>query len=260
MLNKKSKRKRIILVILIIAGIALVGSIKLLYGLTEQSQKFPTDLGSYLETGDYEIDPNTILADLDRGEANLFSPMLATPDGPTSLSSGSFPWHQKDYLKIANALHQFVWKEPTNKWNLYSLQFNRECQNGLSGFDSAELTFYTTIKVNGEQVYAARGMGIYPLYKMVSWGGNTNFPRQFIFGWESIDLKKLYVTADHALRIAEQSGGQNARSTVNNNCGVYVTISHGYWYVLYSGEAFSRLFYVRINAGTGRYNILNTKN
>lgn len=258
--NKRNQCGRIVTIILTTVCIVIVTSFLILNRPIRQPLQFPTNLGSYLNTGDYEINANTILADLDRGVTNLFAPILATPETSVPTVPNSFPWHEADYLRISNVLYQFVWKESLDNWNLYSMQFNRECQDNLSGFDSAEFTFYRTIKVNKEQVYTARGIGIYPLFNLVSWGGNTNFHHPLIFGWESIDLKKLDVTADDALQIAEQNGGQNARSAVNNNCNIFLTASPNDWYVLYSGEAFSRLFYVRVDAETGRYEILGTKN
>lgn len=262
MVGKQAKRKSVVITLLILLLVILVTAFSLLaiyfapvFG--DQVKLYPGGPSSYLNTGDYAINPNTILNDLDRGKTNLFAPLLATPETPVSRTSSSFSWRQVDYLKIANALHQFVWKKPIENWNLYSMQFNRECQNGPGGFDSAEFNFYKTINVNGEEVYAGHGIGIYPVFNMVSWGGGTNFPRPLIFGWENIDLKNFHVTADDALRIAEQSGGQNARLAVNNNCHIFLTVSPSDWYVLYSGEDFSRLFYIRIDVGTGKYKMLN---
>lgn len=266
MLGRPAKRKSIVVTLLISLFVILVAAIALLaicfapvFG--DQVKLYPGGPSSYLKTGDYEINPSTILADLDRGETNLFTPILATPESPVAGTSGSFTWRQIDFLKVANALDQFVWKEPIENWNLYSMQFKRECQNNPEGFDSAEFTFYRTIEVNGNQVYTAHGIGIYPLFDMVSWGGDTNFPHPLIFGWESIDLKKVNITADDALQIAEQSGGQNARSKANNVCRIFLTFSTNSWYVLYySGDTASSLFSVRIDAGTGKYKVLSVKN
>jgi len=217
--------------------------------------EYPVGLGSYLETGYYAITPETILASLDRGETKIFMPLLATPEA-NLFPSGSFPWRQQDYLKIANALSRFVWKDTLEDWKLYKMDFDKDCNDNPVGFDDAQITYF---KTEGEQ-YTTREVDIYPLSKEVDWGGgDTHFPRPF-FGWKSIDLEKLQVSADDALQIAETNGGKQARLAVKNECKILVVvapnINHDSWDVGYYSGA-TTLFEMLVDPYSGSYRIIS---
>ncbi len=187
-----------------------------------QGRSYPSTIGTFRETGDYRINPKTILESLDQGETNVFIPILATP-GPDMplLPADSVPWTQSDYLKIANALSRLVWKETLAGWSVYYLAFDRECQDNPRGFDSADIIYYKTIEVNWQKVYTARYIQIYPLASEVRWGGGTNFP--ISDRWKDIDLAKFQISADDALRIGEENGGKEARSRVGNDCSISIS-------------------------------------
>ncbi len=261
--RQRGFRKGIISILLILTFVALVAVVLLLMYfapiLGDQAQLYPSGPGSYLNTGNYKIDSGSIISSLGQGDNNVFSAVLATPETGSALAPGSFAWHELDYLKIAKALHQFVWKQPFDSWNLYSMQFKRGCKGPLGGFDSAEFTVYKAVEVNGQQVYTAHGVGIYPLLSIVSWGGDTNFPRPLIFGWQSIDIAGLKITADDALQIAEQNGGSKIRQRVNDGCRISARVSTKGWYVQYSGNDFSDLLEVLVDARTGKANVIKAQ-
>ena len=113
----------------------------------------PSYLSSYVESGDYTINRQTILASLDQGETNVFTPLLTTQEpNPPLLPSGSIAWAQSDYFKIVEALNQNIWQDTMNGWNVYYLAFDKQCQENPVGFDSLEITYYKTIEVNRERV------------------------------------------------------------------------------------------------------------
>lgn len=189
--------------------------------VANQDRKYPSTIGTFNDTGDFTINPMTILDSLNRGEINVFTTTLATPSDDTILPSGSIHWIQADYLKVADALSQFVWKEPLDGWLIYHLAFNKECQDNLSGFDSADIIYYKTIGIGWQKMYTARYIQIYPLAGIVSWGGETDFP--ISDGWATIDLTEFKVTADDVLRIAEENGGKEARLGVGNKCSILIS-------------------------------------
>jgi hypothetical protein len=249
MIIQSHRRSILILLLIVIAILVFV------FGGCSQEAHFPSDLGSYNQTGNYRIDPETILTSLDQGETNVFTPMLATPSSEDQLlPPGSIPWTQADYLKIAAALHQHVWKEALDVWSIYYLAFDRECQDNPTGFDSAEITLF---KEDGEE-YDLRRIEVFPLASEVDWGGEATFPRPFLGRWKKIDLGELSVTADDALRIAEEHGGEEARLRDKNNCRILVRIPNSKndanWNVNYY---FSPSFEVIINPYTGEYELLN---
>lgn len=219
-----------------------------------QDRKYPSTIGTFNDTGDFIINPTTILDSLDRGETNVFSPTLATPSDDTILPSGSIQWTQSDYLKVANALSQFVWKEPLDGWLIYYLRFENTCQDNLSGFDSFTAIYYKTIGRGLGKMYTARYIEIYPLASIVYWAGDTEFP--ISSGWAAIDLSKFKITADDALRIAEENGGIETRARAHNYCSISVNLpahkNDQRWDVAYY---YSPSFEIIIDPYSGKYEV-----
>jgi hypothetical protein len=218
----------------------------------------PMGLGSYNDIQYFSFEPESVLTVLDQGTGETFKPLPATVDN-NLFSSGSFPWRQQDYLKIAGALNQVVAKDTLEDWKIFKLHFDRDCADNPTGFDYVNMTFF---KTDGDQ-YSAREIDVYPLAKEADWGGDTHFPRPFLFGWKSIDLEKLKVTADDALQMAETNGGKEARLAEKNSCYILVMLSpntdHENWGVYYYGDHSATLFAMTINPYSGEYQIISNK-
>jgi hypothetical protein len=220
--------------------------------------RYPTGPGSFRETGDYSFAPKTIIASIDRGNKNLFTPILATPDPASPLPlSGSFSLHQTDYERIASALYDYVWQDTLEGWQLYEMGFNKtDCQNPLGGFDYADFIFF---KADGSNEYTARAISIYPQVGEVSWGGQTNFPRPFLFGWKSVMSTAPKTSADDALVKAEGLGGEGARLAAKGMCRISVlwapNTDYDSWDVKYY-DGGSIAFQVLIDPNTGADRII----
>ena len=142
MINKQNKLRRILTISLALA--ILVGATSLVFYLRiqvnlAQAVLYPLN-SSYQDTGDYEINSETILDALDQGKTNVFMSILTTPGIAStpnkSWTKGLYNWGQSDYLKVANALLQFAWNDNLEGWHLYSIYFVRGCQDNPAGFDS----------------------------------------------------------------------------------------------------------------------------
>jgi len=216
-MNKQATSISLIIILFILMGI-----FSACQSTENLDRRYPSTIGTFNNTGDLTINPMTILDALNRGEINVFTPTLATPSDNTIMPSGSIHWTQSDYLKVADALSQFVWKEPLKGWFIYHLTFNKECQDNLNGFDSADIIYYKTIGGGWQKTYTARYIQIYPLAGIVSWGGETEFP--ISDGWATIDLTEFKITADDVLQIAEENGGQDARLRVGNECNILISM------------------------------------
>ncbi len=209
---------------------------------------------SYPSKGGYEINPETILSSLDRGETGVFVPIIATPEVYTPLSTGSFSWRQSDYLKIAEALAQFKWQENLSDWYVYMMTFYKECNDNPEGFDNGEIIYFKNYTENGTSYYDVYAVVVYPLFKQVVWGRST-FPKPLL-GWKSIDLDRLKVTADDALQIAEDEGGREDRLKENNLCRIFIINNANQegdndWRISYSN------FEIHIDPYSGRYKIID---
>lgn len=199
--------------------------------------------------GYYKINPETILTSLDRGETNLFSPQIATSSAP--MVKATISWRQSDYLLITNAVFQSVWKETFNSWSLLSMVFETTCHDNPDGFESGDIHFF---KESDEENYTTREVIITPQHENISWGGNREFPR-LNSAWKSIDLIQLKITAEDALRIAEDNGGRSFRLDAKNKCNIGMILNmnaYDDWNVGYQGYDGLSNFLIQIDPYTGK--------
>jgi hypothetical protein len=224
--------------------------------LLGDSQDYPNGINEI--SGDYQINPDTILDELNKGEINVFSSMVATPSlDDELLPPGSFEWTQEDYLSISKALGQYVWKDDMADWSVYYISFEKDCLDEGDGFDSFDIIYYKAVKVDSENLYDTREINIRPLAKMVTWGSTSGYPRSFLSNWLNVDLRNFKVTADSALQIAENNGGKDARFRVNDSCLILVSSPYNnrnVWSVSYYGTS---LFHTVVNPYNGKFNVFD---
>jgi hypothetical protein len=254
---KKNRTTTIFALLIIIIAICSVIYVSISNSFEDQINRYPknflSDFDSY-DTGRYKIDPETILASLDRGETGVFALELATPVAP--VFDTTISWHQSDYLKITNAVYQLVWKETFDSWSLLGMVFETTCRDNPNGFESGDIHFFKAVKVNGETQYTTREVLITPLNGDLSWGGGANFPHP-IFGWKSIDLSRLKITAEDALRIAEDNGGKSFCLSKQNGCSLSLILeplAYDGWSVEYEyvGNNGLSFFNIHIDPYTGK--------
>jgi hypothetical protein len=246
----------------LIIGLVLV----IIYGYDSyiDDQKYthnPINMGSYEITDHYRINPNTILASLNRGETDVFLPLQGELIAIEEFPDVSISWTQANYLQIANALSQFVWEEPLdfNGWKVYSIHFRTDCQG--TGFDYGEITYYKTYGISWRKGYTTRHIEIDPYFGAVRWGDQESYPQPILFNkWNSLDLSVSEVTADDALRIANENGGREARLKEGNKCyytnlraPVSVTGNNDEWRVSFISDHL--FFEIRIDPYTGRFEV-----
>ncbi|MDA8115502.1 MAG: hypothetical protein M0Z43_12390 [Acidithiobacillus sp.] len=244
--------KRLIIIFIILLG--SVFAYKLVVSIFRTDAGHPT--GLYEDEISYEINPETILTSINTSETNVFTRIPATPEVYSPLASGSFSWDQTDYLTIANAFHNFVWKEDLQNWSLYSAEFLiQQCQNNFGGFDYAHFDYFQ----RQDKTYFVHGITIAPLYSEIA-SGETYY--DYTSRWKSIDLTKIKISADDALILAEKYGGEQARLSVgNDDCRVrlvlapYVLGRDWGWSVFYF-KGNSKIFDISIDPYTGKYEIL----
>ncbi len=255
MKSKQSITRRLFILVISIA--IVVGSLTVLNKYFDNLIESPRGPREFSVWNDYRIDPKTILEKLDQGGQEVFTPVLVTPVDYEKIYQQPFQWMQADYLKIANALHLYIWKEPLEDWLLYDMSFYGDCRYNPVGFDLFKSIF---IKYDGARKYTAHEIDIYPLYAGVSVAEETNL-EQPMFDLGSVNLNKLKVTVDDALRIAEENGGRNFRLAIKNQCNMSFRISSNnqVWYINYSNQDSSSVFEMSIDPYTEKYKLLNTQ-
>lgn len=201
----------------------------------------------------FAIDPETILADLDRGEVDVFTSEVATPENP--IFGKTIEWLQADYLKIASALNQFVWNETLENWSLYYMHFKTACHDDIKGFGVAEIAYFKTVPYGAlQENYTVRAFQISPQSGYVVSSGGAIFPKPLFDKWKSVNLSKLGISAEDALKIAEENGAPAARLSVQDQCTISVRLfGNDNWKVfIYADDTGSSIFRMEVDEYTGK--------
>ena len=216
-----------------------------------ESRYLPTGISDFRDSSSYEMNPATILDDLEHGKTDVFE--------SSSVSQLPQPWkepvlwQQSDFVQVARAFNQFIWGEPLSGWRLYSMNFVAPCQEDPMGFTAGNFYYFkTSFRNNGKIRYTTQDISLLPRYAKVNWAGGSNFPHP-LFGWESIKLSEVQITAEDALTIAEQNGGKEARQLVENRCKVYVGLSsdHAWQVFIFSDDTDSLIFSMEVDPKSG---------
>jgi hypothetical protein len=153
------------------------------------------------------------------------------------------------------ALNKYVWNDTLDDWKVYTLQFDTECDENPTGFEFAHFYYYKTIFIHGQAIYAGRGFEVNPKYGYVEWGSGPNYPHP-ILGWKSVKRNKIEITAEQALKLAEESGGRLARLSVQNKCSIGVNIfGDTGWQIYINDDGVGWLYHAEINPFTGAINL-----
>lgn len=258
MINKITKG--VILVVgVVVACIALYKIYTYLFFLQE-AHEYPSEVKYDMVI--YSIDPETILSSIDQGENEVFKPPLKDPinDNVTQLwPPGHFAWGSEDFEKVANSLHQTVWNETLKAWKLFSANFSiLQCAD-VNRIDEASFVFYQS---RGNWYHLVHSMTIDLEYGFVYAGNDNGY---YTGKWKDLDLDKAVVnTANEAVQIAEQSGGEKIRFGLidNQECSINIFFANFVidqqnwgWRVIYR-KGISFAYGVVIDPYTGNYEIL----
>ncbi len=199
----------------------------------------PISMIDFYPLGNYKIDAGTILKSIDSAQSPIFLP--ETVQIPDSNTNGNLKWNQSEFLKVVESLFEFQWKESLSKdWSVHRMIFVRDCEENPVGFDYASFVFHRLVVLDGKSKYEVRIIEISLPDEIVSWGGSVHYVRPF-FGTSEFDLDNLKITADDALRIAEEHGGKASRQSEQNKCQVSATLDVN-WRVTYSPSSFFEIY------------------
>jgi hypothetical protein len=190
----------------------------------------------------YKIEPDSIFESLDQAEKDVFALTDEPIWLPTPPPSKPVNWNQADYFRIAEALHEYVWGETLENWNLYYMSFSLDCNEFNDGFQRVQFKYFTNVKTSDRESRIVHNIELDPRNKIVNVGETVYYPK--LINWKTIDLTNVKISASEALQIAEQNGGYNKRLAAGNDCAISATISrdaieYDGWIVLYSPSVFS---------------------
>jgi hypothetical protein len=215
-------KKRLIGTTILFLILLLVFSLHWDNKLHEQEDlRMPVSLGSYSGYGDYKINPQTILISLELGNTNVFEPLLEDPRDVEELTDISISWTQADFMRIFSALSKFVWDDAMDPkvWNIYAIHFSGGCiDEDCELFHYARIIYFTK---TGNS-YTTRFIDIQPYFGLVRWGDGASYRQPILHKWKGVDLAASKVSAENALKIAEENGGKERRLKVYDRCPVYI--------------------------------------
>ena len=208
----------------------------------------PGLFSSYSDRGYYKIDPETILATLDGGRTDVFTPLLENPDEIQGETDMPIHWTQADFLKIANTLGQFLWNDTMGlrDWDVNYVHLEGSCDEP-TGFHFASITYFKTRAT----LYDTRLIEIDPKSGWVRWGDGGTYPKPIMHGWKSVDLLGAKITADDALRIASEDAKK--RFQFKDYCDVFMGTPQyndsQNWYLDFMGTPGAITYIVNLDTG-----------
>jgi hypothetical protein len=217
------------------------------------------DEGKEYQTGGLEesfaINSKNILGDLQKGKIDAFTQL---PKGvlPT-YSNARVEWKQSDFLYIAQALHEHVWNDTLDGWQIEYMRFNLKCVDISSSFQKLYITFFKSQESSKGSSRLTRTFYIQGDENLIEIDEVEYKPE--IYKWLSIDMANVKIPVGEALQIAEQNGGEQFRKETGNNCYINAVIDqheNEKWLISYSSgsEDQEKSFKVEINTLTGDYN------
>ncbi|MDQ3004944.1 MAG: hypothetical protein M3R47_06115 [Chloroflexota bacterium] len=171
----------------------------------------------------YSIEPELLLDSLKAGKTNVFFPIAGEPVDIPLDQQILVPWTQNDYLRIANALYEFVNSKTLDSWQLNSMDFASGCEEFDAGFQHGNFEFFKIVKTDERESRIALIININPRGKYVFITENKYYPK--LVDWSSIDLEQNQLSASDVLQIAENAGGQAKRLSVDNACNISIWFS-----------------------------------
>ncbi len=209
----------------------------------------------------YSFDPTTVIPSITSGKKDVFTaiapPSKAFYDFDPS-SNWDSRWNQDDYELLSTALHETRYDEDVETWLIIDMTFITGCTDVGVGFYNAQFIYFKMDLFNGQKSRIVHLITIDPAYNVVSIIEKVYFP--VTKNWPVIDLDKIKISAEDALRIAEANGGYEMRSAIDDACNIslsFVTENPNgrVWRVVYSAykDANERNITIDINPYTGEF-------
>lgn len=214
--------------------------------------QLPKEKRTTLNSGSYVIDGIT------GGIPNELSPL-----GFTLSSRGVDPrqtgiaatWTQREFETIGVSFTEKVLRDTPERWKLAHMGFSLNCQDVGVGLQFAYFKLFRNQGDWPNNARFERHMRVFAQDREVTYYDEQAVPD--LQSWSAIDMKKVRVSADQALNIAEHNGGSGKRPAVGEPCGIRIEMNGwegNHWRVTYSYLVSAKRsvdFVVIVDAETG---------
>jgi len=182
----------------------------------------------------YSFDSATILNSLKQGSSGVFTSFTKTPQPITRVPRMTTLWTQADYLRMAQAIQQSIWNDPLETLSLSDALFAVDCSDVEQNvFGMASFTFYKMVQQKGGEARIQYIIDIIPPENYVRTSRAEHYPNGRVI--KPTELDQYPITAEKALKIAENNGGARIRLENNNSCRVDAIVNGlDGWMVLYA--------------------------
>ena len=209
----------------------------------------------------YRIEPESLLAEIEHGNTVVFFPIDEDPPWPSPNQQIPVPWTQEDYLRITNALFEFIWSDTLTDWQINLMLFGSGCRKPDVGLQYGIFTFFKNKEIDGNKSRMERIVNIDARDRTVYIAENRYDPN--LVDWSFIAIDENLLSAEEALQRTETLGGKEKRLSVMNACNISLSLNHDvgwwndelWWSVHYSGKDDKdrpiSIFTVDINPYTG---------
>lgn len=206
----------------------------------------------------YAFDPYTVSNNIVHEKENLFTQIVGTSIIRTPNKYNPVRWTEDNYYEIARAAHKEVWDEDIDIWNLRHMLFNLDCSQILEGPQFGWFIFTRIEKITEKEHLIEHNIYIDPIAgtihlveKKYSPNLITNIP---------VVSNERIVSVRDALKIAEESGGDDIRDELEDKCEIAIELfgNSDDWRISY---VVSRdVFVVEVDLLTGVHQVtLNNK-
>ncbi len=203
---------------------------------------------------DYRFEPDRVLFLIEAGDPNVFTLQSSELDSKLTNDHSVVEWNQKDYTVIAEAVYKKAWGELGDGFDLRVIGFSLDCSDVPKGFQWVHFGYAKYIQIDGKTIRIDREIIIKPQSSLVNILEIKSTPSGV--GKYFIDIENLKITADEALTISENNGGNKARIDLGDNCEISGTLSpnaiYPGWRVDYSNSSDPYIISFEIDPQTGQ--------
>jgi hypothetical protein len=179
--------------------------------------------------------------------------MTATPPVYPDFAVEPVEWTVADYFYVADELYQHAQNDTLDGWMLKTMNFRSNCSDIEKGFQTAGFNFFKSVPTQTGSSRVEIILYVDPAENIALVFDVVYTPE--LNEWKHIDPSQVKIDAHGALLIAEENGGKDFRTSVNNQCYVLATNDaegkYEGWHVGYSSG--NEWFDIVIDPSTGEY-------